>query len=310
MRCLRIGIVAAGIVLTAGVCSAQQNGPAMPEKVRAFLDKMTGNWHRNDEGCSGEAVLEWDLGKGALLDRGRFRERDTAGSWSELWSWDGELQDGIVSYWIGSGSFGSSHGKMHGRILSETVLAGEKAAIMNGKSVTARFEIHFEGADRVIWKETNRIVGGEKKPDTTETYIVTKTASDRQQLIKLEHELAEAMVKQDMEVIDRINGDEMTIGDSDGTFTTKEDVLAYVRSGAIASMSCEDLDAKVYGDMAVVTGKIKWTTKKEGSRRDLITDVFRKRDGRWRMVATHASRVPDEGRTEESAKVSQQSPEM
>jgi len=135
-----------------------------------------------------------------------------------------------------------------------------------------------------------------------------ETESEKQELIKLEHELAAAFEKRDLAVVGRINADDMTVGTSDGRFITKESILNWVKSDKYnwTSMVCEDLKVKSYGEMAVITGRLNIVNTKGNSWKDLITDVFLKRDGRWQMVATHSSKVTDKGDTDKNIP----SPEM
>jgi ketosteroid isomerase-like protein len=60
-------------------------------------------------------------------------------------------------------------------------------------------------------------------------------------------------------------------------------------------MESEDLRVRVYGDSAVVTGLTRTKGKfmgQEFSTQERATDVFVKRDGRWRCVLTHLTRLP------------------
>lgn len=150
-----------------------------------------------------------------------------------------------------------------------------------------RYEAIWEGStdNGKTWKEWATIVN-ERTDEAT---------SAEEELVKLEHELAAAFAKREVAVVDRINADDMTAGTSEGTFITKDDILNWIKSDKYnwTSMVCEDLDVKAYGNMAVVTGKIKIVNNKGDSQKDIITDVFLKRDGQWKMVATHSSKVAD-----------------
>ncbi len=64
MRRLLCAVVAVGVLFTAGVSIAQEDAPQMPEKVRAFLDNVTGTWIDNDEEGTGKVEVRWDSGKG------------------------------------------------------------------------------------------------------------------------------------------------------------------------------------------------------------------------------------------------------
>ncbi len=118
------------------------------------------------------------------------------------------------------------------------------------------------------------------------------TADDEPELIKLEEELGEAVVKRDRATMDRMVADDATIGIAEGFFVTEQQVLDYVQSGAfkLNSMTWEDLKVRTYGDMAVVTGALRWTDADGQRGRDVLTDIWHKRDGGWQIVATHESK--------------------
>jgi len=60
-------------------------------------------------------------------------------------------------------------------------------------------------------------------------------------------------------------------------------------------MESEDFRVRVYGDSAVVTALTRTNGKfmgQEFSTQERATDVFVKRDGRWKCVLTHLTRFP------------------
>jgi ketosteroid isomerase-like protein len=127
-----------------------------------------------------------------------------------------------------------------------------------------------------------------------------KTCANRvsaeQELIKLENEWADAWVKSDVAFNDRIMADDFTWTSPWGMVFTKADDLALVRSGedVITSWALADMNVRVYGDAAVVTGRdtIKETYKgKDVSSQYRWTHTWVKRDGRWQCVAGHSSEI-------------------
>ena len=126
--------------------------------------------------------------------------------------------------------------------------------------------------------------------------------NDEQELIKLYDKLLTAAFKRDLQVIERALADDISIGTSEGKYITKEDILNLVSSDKfdLVSASNEDLKAKIFGNMAVVTGKFNWANEKGENGQEIFIDTFSKRDGRWQMVASHASKVTEQDNTEKN----------
>jgi len=124
------------------------------------------------------------------------------------------------------------------------------------------------------------------------------SGSVEQELIKLEQDWANALVKSDLAFLDRILAEDWTATDQDGTFYSRAQYLAYLKSGEEVASSTvfDDIKVRVYGDAAVVTGRstFKGTLKgKDISGQDRYTDTFVKRAGRWQCVASHWSRIAE-----------------
>jgi len=295
MRRLLIGIVAAGIVLATGASYAQESGPAMPAKVRAFLNRLTGSW---DCGGSFEGTCEvhWDAAGAVLIDSGQFKEDDVSGTWSGVWYWDGVSDDGVIVSWGSPGDRGFSHGRLDGKVLSPTVMEARRTGVRLGKPITANIRIEFESANRYTWAGTDEIVGGEKQPDYTDIYTRAQPTSDEEELVKVDTAWGDYLLAGDVEGLDRILAEEYTCTGSSGDSWTKEQELADLRSGDLKLTSAvgEDLKVRVYGDMGVNTGI--FVEKGQYKGRDIsgkyaFTDTWIKRDGRWQCVASHISKV-------------------
>ncbi len=299
MRRWMLGMTIAGIVLSAGACYGQEGWlPPTPQKVRTMLEKFVGTWNWQDEMVQGTSVCRWDPAGNYVICQDEAMPGGVRLFATRLIGWDGVSQDEIVMYEVGP----AIHDSSRLRIVSDTIMEGEGAGVWLGNKYSDKVRWESQGADQFRIVGTLKTDGSEPPPTSTTMYTRLETTDDAQELIRLEEELARAFIERDMAVIDRINADSMSLGTSEGKFITKDDVLGYVRSDKfdIDSMACEDLRAKVYGDMAVVTGKIRWTDKKGGSGQELITDVFLKRDSRWQMVATHASKITDDKAEEPS----------
>ena len=125
-----------------------------------------------------------------------------------------------------------------------------------------------------------------------------KTGEAEQELLRLEKEFAEAIVKNDLEGIGRLVTDDWIIIDPNGEIVDRSRFFEVIKSNALTHdmMASEDFRVRVYGDSAVVTGVTRTKGKflgQEFSTHERATDVFVKRDGRWQCVLTHLTRFPN-----------------
>ena len=117
------------------------------------------------------------------------------------------------------------------------------------------------------------------------------SGSVEQQLVKAEKEWADALVKGDEATVARLEADDITTVQDDGSVTTKKDDLTNLKSGDTKFTSLEESDVHVreYGNTAVVTGSYhaKGTNKgKAFDENGRFTDTWVKRNGRWQAVAS------------------------
>lgn len=116
-----------------------------------------------------------------------------------------------------------------------------------------------------------------------------------EELLKLEKEFAQAIVKNDVEAIERILADDWIIIDPDGGVIDKARFLGVIKSGALTHemMESDDIRVRLYGDTAVVTGLTRTRGKYSGqafTTQERATDVFVKQNGRWRCVFSQLTR--------------------
>jgi ketosteroid isomerase-like protein len=121
-------------------------------------------------------------------------------------------------------------------------------------------------------------------------YAQTTTAE--QELISVEHQWKQAVVDRDRAALEQFYADEYISTDSEGLVWTKGQDIEIDTAGAsrLTSFKFEDLKLQVYGDVAVVTGRLfteGFVAGAPSQNLSRFTDVFVKRDGRWRCVATH-----------------------
>jgi RNA polymerase sigma factor (sigma-70 family) len=113
------------------------------------------------------------------------------------------------------------------------------------------------------------------------------------EILKVEREWRDAIVRNDLQALDRFMADDYIAVDTGGGVLNKTATLEAHRRGAFSAESYEALETKVriYGDTAVVNGLSRW---KAGNSSDLrITSVYVKRNGTWRCVSWQGMVVGD-----------------
>lgn len=116
------------------------------------------------------------------------------------------------------------------------------------------------------------------------------------ELLALDATWNELRMKPDVEGLDRLLADDWMLTHSDGRVQYKADYLDELRISARRNQGIgnEDLRVRRYGDTMVVTGTSVQSGISNGqpwSGRFRFTRTWIKRDGQWRMVASHSSRV-------------------
>ena len=123
----------------------------------------------------------------------------------------------------------------------------------------------------------------------------TASGEDEQALLQIERDWAEASVKKDAAVLDRILANEFQANYVD-LVGNKKQFLSALKSNTFKydSMVNSEMKAVVFGDRAVVNGLS--TEKSSMAGKDTSgqyrwTDVFVKREGRWQCVTGYGARV-------------------
>ena len=117
----------------------------------------------------------------------------------------------------------------------------------------------------------------------------------REEILKLEKEFTQAIVRNDAEAVGGFLADDWIIIDADGGAIDKSRFLEVIKSGGLShdSMDSDDIRVRVYGSTAIVTALT--TTKgrfrgQEFTTQERATDVFVKESGRWQCVITQLTR--------------------
>ncbi|MEJ7847046.1 MAG: nuclear transport factor 2 family protein [Pyrinomonadaceae bacterium] len=117
-----------------------------------------------------------------------------------------------------------------------------------------------------------------------------------QTLMKMEQEMADAIVKGDMSVWDKYSADNSVFTDPGGMMMNKAQSMAMFKSGdlKIESTKMDDMKVQMFGNTAIVTYRT--TDKGMYKGKDISgeyrwTDVFAKIGGKWKMIAGQGTPV-------------------
>ena len=119
-----------------------------------------------------------------------------------------------------------------------------------------------------------------------------------QELKKVEEEWANAYMRHDAAPLERILADEfITVGSNGQSHGKTQDIEELKSDSATYEYSTPyDLDIRVYGDMAVVVGRTKerghYDSGRQFTNEYRWTDIFVKRQGRWRCIAAQVASIP------------------
>ena len=123
----------------------------------------------------------------------------------------------------------------------------------------------------------------------------TQDAAVVRQLESIEEQLASTWKNHDCAGWGALVADDWSVIHIDAQVITRDQALEMCRTGPAVTSSVDQLAVRSYGDTAIVTGRTKATI--EGAEPETVTlrftDVFVRRDGRWIVVASHATRVTE-----------------
>jgi uncharacterized protein (TIGR02246 family) len=122
--------------------------------------------------------------------------------------------------------------------------------------------------------------------------------ADVSRLRAIQQELADAWTARDRAALERLIAPDWVVTHVQGERRTRDEVLRdMLESDAtrIDSMIADDIDVRVFGEAAVVTGRTQARGIQSGSAFNVrlrFTDVFVRRNGAWQAVASHATLLP------------------
>jgi hypothetical protein len=112
-------------------------------------------------------------------------------------------------------------------------------------------------------------------------------ATGREAVIAAENERCRAISQQDWEVLDALLDDSLTHTHMNGRVDTKQALLANLRHRP-RTVTRGPLQVRIYGESAVMTGP-QYLNLGAGVVENQATETWIRRDGRWVLVAFHAS---------------------
>ena len=128
------------------------------------------------------------------------------------------------------------------------------------------------------------------------TSALEESASD--QIRNVEHARLRALVEADIDAAEQLHADDFQLITPLGGSVTKAQYLDLVASGAIDYLEWEpeNIEVRIYGDAAVLRYQANLKIIVENlpdapSGRFWHTDVYERRDGRWQVVWSQATRI-------------------
>lgn len=115
------------------------------------------------------------------------------------------------------------------------------------------------------------------------------------ELERIEAQLADAWKNRDCTGWGALLADDWSVTHISADVITKAQAMEMCRTGPPVVSAVDQLAVRSYGDVAIVTGRTiaSSTGDPPVSVRLRFTDVFVKRDGRWLVIASHATQMPD-----------------
>lgn len=125
---------------------------------------------------------------------------------------------------------------------------------------------------------------------------VNAHSSDEVELVRLERVWNDAHVNGDVDALDRLWAEDLTVTVPNMQVITKQSAIAIARSGRVKFKRYETSDVRVrlYGDAAVLTGIVERTRVLNGqdvNDKWRFTKMYIRRAGKWQVVAWHASTI-------------------
>ena len=122
--------------------------------------------------------------------------------------------------------------------------------------------------------------------------------SSEEQITQLERDRQQAFIRGDIGRIEQETADDYVTINGSGAISDKPRMMASLASGRtkVLSVSLEDLKARVYGDVAVLTGIYRDVNVTQGVEKHVnarFTRVFVRQRGTWLAVSYQQTALPE-----------------
>jgi hypothetical protein len=134
-------------------------------------------------------------------------------------------------------------------------------------------------------------------PTSTQSAPVRADNSNSEESIKaLELKLAQWIVQGNWDEYEKLLASDFTRISADGKLADKKSVISEFREGPrkIIVMEPEDMHARIYGDSAILQGRVTTSVRDSGhvnTRKERFTEVFVKQDGQWQLASEQETSI-------------------
>ena len=119
----------------------------------------------------------------------------------------------------------------------------------------------------------------------------TATRSDLDALTALNRDYIHSVQHGDVQRFDEILAEDFLCSNPDGSLVDKKQFLAQTaRPVTISGLTAGDVKVRILGDVAIIHARTSYTTADGEQRNGRYTDVWARRDGKWRAVSAHVTR--------------------
>ena len=117
-------------------------------------------------------------------------------------------------------------------------------------------------------------------------------ADDEAELAELNRHYIRSVAESDVAWFDRHLAADFMNSNPDGTLVDRAAFLAQVgRPSAVRGLAVEDVRIRVLGDFAIIHARTTYTKADGTPGAGRYTDDWQRRDGRWRCVSAHVTRL-------------------
>jgi ketosteroid isomerase-like protein len=119
----------------------------------------------------------------------------------------------------------------------------------------------------------------------------TARVSDIDTLLALNCDYIHSVQNGDVRRFEEILAEDFRCSNPDGSLIDRAGFLAQTaRPVTIRGLMAEDVQVRLFGDVAIIHARTRYTTAEGEHRQGRYTDVWARQGGRWRAVSAHVTR--------------------